>query len=197
MFFSRSGPEWLLVFLGNPGAHYRDTRHNVGFLAAERLAERQGISVKRLKYHAYTGICTLGEQKVMLMLPQLYMNRSGQSVYPAARFYRIPPEQIVVVADDTALEAGRLRIRRRGSAGGHNGLKSIILALSSEEFPRVKIGVGAPPHPEYDLADWVLSKPQGAEKKAVDAAVDAAVLAVEEIVKNGVEAAMNRFNSGF
>ena len=194
MFFSSRGPKWLLVFLGNPGAHYRDTRHNVGFMAAERLAERQGISIKRLKYSALTGISTLGGQKVMLMLPQLYMNRSGHSVYPASKFYRIPPERILVVTDDTALEAGRLRIRRRGSAGGHNGLKSIIIALSSEEFPRVKIGVGAPPHPEYELADWVLSRPQGAERQAVLAAVDQAVLAVEEIVQKGVESAMNRFN---
>ena len=194
MFFSSRGPKWLLVFLGNPGAQYKDTRHNVGFVAAAHLAERQGVSIKRLKYSAYTGLCTLGGQKVMLMLPQLYMNRSGKSVYPATRFYRIPPERVLVIADDTALEAGKLRIRRSGSAGGHNGLKSIIMALSSEDFPRIKIGVGAPPHEDYDLADWVLAKPQGAEKKAIDAAIEEAVLAVEEIVQNGVEAAMNRFN---
>ena len=194
MFFSSKGPKWLLVFLGNPGAHYRDTRHNVGFMAAERLAKQQGVSIKRLKYSALTAVLTLEGQKVMLMLPQLYMNRSGHSVYPAARFYKIPPERIVVVTDDTAMEAGRLRIRRRGSAGGHNGLKSIIMALGSEDFPRIKIGVGAPPHPAYEMADWVLGTPQGAEKQAVDAAVDQAVLAVEEILRNGVEAAMNRFN---
>ena len=194
MFFSSRGPKWLLVFLGNPGAHYRDTRHNVGFMAAECLAKRQGISIKRLKYSAYTGMSTLGGQKVMLMLPQLFMNLSGRSVYPASRFYRIPPERILVITDDTSLEPGKLRIRRRGSAGGHNGLKSIILALSSEDFPRIKIGVGAPPHEDYDLADWVLAKPQGADKKAIEAAIADAVLAVEEIVRNGVEAAMNRFN---
>ena len=196
MFFSSKAkaPQWLVVFLGNPGPEYRDTRHNVGFWAAERLAERQGIAIKRIKYSSRTGVGAVGHTRAMLMLPQTYMNRSGHAVFPAAKFYRIPPERILVVADDTALEPGRIRIRRRGSAGGHNGLKSIILSLQSEDFPRIKIGVGPPPHPDYDLADWVLGRPQGKELKAVNTAVDQAVEAIEIILQNGVDAAMNRFN---
>jgi len=193
-FFSSNAPKWLLVFLGNPGEQYRDTRHNVGFLTAERLAEEHNIPIKRIKFDALTGIGTLGGEKVMLMMPQTYMNRSGDAVYLAARSYKIPPERILVVTDDTAIDTGRLRVRRRGSAGGHNGLKSIIMRLQSEDFPRIRIGVGAPPHPDYDLADWVLSKPRGREMEAVQSAIEEAARAVEVALHDGLDAAMAEFN---
>jgi len=194
MFFLSRAPQWLVVFLGNPGEHYRTTRHNVGFLAAEALAEERGIQIKRAKFSALTGLCALGDERVMLMLPQTYMNRSGDSVYMAARSYKLPPEQILVVTDDTALGPGKLRVRRRGSAGGHNGLKSIIMRLQSEDFPRIRIGVGVPPHPEYDLADWVLGRPKGRELEAIQAGIAEAVRAVETVISEGVEAAMSKFN---
>jgi len=194
MFFSKKTPDWLVVFLGNPGAQYRETRHNVGFFTAEVLAKEQNVQIKRAKFSALTGLCTIGGQRVMLMLPQTYMNRSGDAVYMAARSYRVLPEHILVVTDDTALDAGRLRIRRQGSAGGHNGLKSIIMRLGTEDFPRIKIGVGAPPHADFDLADWVLGKPKGKERDAVQSAIAAAVEAVEVVICEGVDAAMGRFN---
>jgi len=194
MFFLSRAPRWLVVFLGNPGEHYQKTRHNVGFLTAEVLAEALGVQIKRAKFSALTGLCTTGDERVMLMLPQTYMNRSGDSVYMAAQSYKILPERILVVADDTALDPGKLRVRRRGSAGGHNGLKSIIMRLQSEDFPRIKIGVGLPPHPEYDLADWVLGTPKGRELEAIQAGIKTAARAVETVICQGVEAAMSEFN---
>ncbi|MCL2562890.1 MAG: aminoacyl-tRNA hydrolase [Oscillospiraceae bacterium] len=194
MFFSNKTLDWLVVFLGNPGEQYRDTRHNVGFLTADVLAEERRISIKRAKFSALTGVCTIGGKKVMLMLPQTYMNRSGDAVYMAARSYKVPPEHILVVADDTSLDPGRLRIRRRGSAGGHNGLKSIIMRLGSEDFPRIKIGVGGPPHMDFDLADWVLGKPKGRELEAVQSAIGEAAQAVELVITAGIEAAQEKFN---
>ena len=196
MFFTSKAkaPGWIVACLGNPGAHYRETRHNVGFLTADILEKAWETPVKRAKFSALTGIAVVGDQKVMLLKPQTYMNRSGDAVYMAARSFRIPTARILVVADDTALEPGRLRIRRRGSAGGHNGLKSIAIRLGSEDFPRVKIGVGGPPHPDYALADWVLSRPEGKDRAAVQAAIREAAAAVELIIRDGVEAAMQRFN---
>ena len=194
MFFSSRGPKWLVVFLGNPGDNYRETRHNVGFLAAEILAEAHGTAIKRAKFSSLTEICTLGDQRVLLMMPQTYMNRSGDAVYMAAKSYKIQPEHILVVTDDTAIDPGRIRIRRRGSAGGHNGLKSIIMRLSSEDFPRIRIGVGLPPHPEYVLADWVLGTPRGREKEAVQLGIEKAVHAIERIISDGVDVAMREFN---
>jgi len=194
LFFSSRAPKWLVVFLGNPGEQYRDTRHNVGFLTAEVLARAEGFEIKRAKFSALTEITTLSDQRVMLLLPQTYMNRSGDAVYMASRSYKIPPERILVVTDDTALVPGRIRVRRRGSAGGHNGLKSIIMRLNSEDFPRIRIGVGLPPHPEYDLADWVLGKPRGQELEAVQSGIEEAARAVRRVISDGVEAAMGEFN---
>ena len=194
MFFSSKVPQWLVVFLGNPGAHYRETRHNVGFLTAEGIAEAQRINIKRAKFSALTANASIGGQRAMLMMPQTYMNRSGDAVYMAARSFKIPPERILVVTDDTALDLGRIRVRRRGSAGGHNGLKSIIMRLQSEDFPRIRIGVGLPPHPEYDLADWVLGTPKGKERDAVWAGIAEAARAVEVVLRDGIEAAMAEFN---
>ena len=195
MFFSKSkDPQWVVAFLGNPGEEYRGTRHNVGFDAGELLVRELGGSLKKVKFSAKTDMVTIAGQKVFLMLPQTYMNRSGDAVYMAAKNFRILPERILVVTDETNLEAGRIRIRRRGSAGGHNGLKSIIARLGSEQFPRIKIGVGLPPHPEYELAEWVLEKPRGKDVQAVSAAISASAEAVQKIISDGVDAAMGAFN---
>ena len=193
--FKKAGPvEWLVVGLGNPGPKYEWTRHNVGFLVVDELAERASIPVQKLKYKALTNTTVIGGQSVLLMKPTTYMNLSGESVGQAARFYKIPPERVLVISDDVALPPGKLRIRRSGSAGGHNGLKSIIAHLGSESFPRLKIGVGEKPHPDYDLADWVLGKFAGEDKKAIDAAIKRAADAVEAIIRDGAEKAMGKFN---
>ena len=196
MFFAKNsgGASWLIVGLGNPGEQYENTRHNVGFRVVEELAERQNAPIQRLKFKALTNLLTVGGEKVLVMKPVTYMNLSGEAVRPAADFYKIPPERILVISDDTALDVGKLRVRRGGSAGGHNGLKSIIQHLGTDQFPRIRVGVGKKPHPDYDLADWVLGKFQGEDKKAVDAAVKRAADAVECLVQYGPDQAMNRFN---
>ncbi len=196
MFFHRSagGASWLLVCLGNPGDQYENTRHNVGFMVADQLGERYGLPIQRLKYKALTNIFPISGEKVLVMKPVTYMNLSGEAVRPAADFYKIPPEHIIVISDDTALDVGKLRIRKGGSAGGHNGLKSIIQQLGTDQFPRIRVGVGKKPHPDYDLADWVLGKFQGEDKRAIDAAVERCADAVECYIKEGPDRAMNKFN---
>ena len=149
---------FIIAGLGNPGAQYEKTRHNVGFIAIDYIAEKLGVRIDRAKFHALTVEAKIGEVRVLLMKPQTYMNNSGVAIGEAAAFYKIPPERVLILHDEISFDPGLLRIRRKGSAGGHNGLKSIIAHLSSEEFPRVKIGVGKKPSPEYDLADWVLGK---------------------------------------
>ena len=196
MFFHRSagGASWLLVCLGNPGDQYDNTRHNVGFMVADQLGERYGLPIQKLKFKALTNMFSISGEKVLVMKPVTYMNLSGEAVRPAADFYKIPPEHILVISDDTALDVGKLRIRRGGSAGGHNGLKSIIQHLGTDQFPRIRVGVGKKPHPDYDLADWVLGKFQGEDKKAIDAAVERCADAVECLIKDGPDRAMNKFN---
>ena len=196
MLFQRDsgGAAWLIVGLGNPGEKYENTRHNVGFQVIDELAERQGKPVQRLKFKALTGLLTIGGEKALVMKPVTYMNLSGEAVRPAADFYKLPPERILVISDDVALAAGRLRIRAKGSAGGHNGLKSIIQHLGTDQFPRIRVGVGEKPHPDYDLADWVLGRPQGEDKKAIDEAVKRAADAVECILTQGLERGMGKFN---
>ena len=188
------GVDWLVVGLGKPGDQYEHTRHNVGFAVADELAERCRVPLQRLKFRALTNTVTLGGQKVLLMKPVTYMNLSGEAVREAAAFYKVPPEHILVLSDEVALPPGKLRVRKGGSAGGHNGLKNIIAHLGSDQFPRIRLGVGQKPHPDYDMADWVLGKPQGEDKKAVEAAVVRAADAVECLLAKGPEEAMNRFN---
>ncbi len=191
---SSGGVEWLLVCLGNPGDPYENTRHNVGFQVADEIAARKDVPVQRLKFRALTNTVELGGAKVLLMKPVTYMNLSGEAVRQAVDFYKIPPERVLVLFDDISLPVGTLRIRKNGSAGGHNGLKSIISCLGSDQFPRVKIGVGAKPHPDYDLADWVLSTVSKTEwpdyQEAMSHAGDAALC----IVKNGCEKAAAEYN---
>ena len=196
MFFKRDsgGASWLLVCLGNPGDKYENTRHNVGFLTVDELAERARVPVQKLKHRALTNTVELGGAGALLMKPITYMNLSGEAVGEAARFYKIQPDHVLVISDDVSLPLGRLRIRTGGSAGGHNGLKSIIQHLGTDQFPRVKIGVGAKPHPDYDMADWVLSKFAGEDLKTITEAVKKAADAVECYIKDGPDRAMNRFN---
>lgn len=196
MFFSkRPGPvEWLVVGLGNPGPKYEWTRHNMGFLVIDELAERESIPVQRLKFKALTNTAVIGGKSVLLMKPTTYMNLSGEAVGQAARFYKIPPERVLVISDDVALPQGKLRVRRSGSAGGHNGLKNIIAHLGSDQFPRVKVGVGGKPHPDSDMADWVLSPFTGQDRKAMEEAISRAADAVTLLLDKGVDQAMAKFN---
>lgn len=196
MFFGNKNPgiKWLVVFLGNPGPKYAGTRHNAGFMTADAMEQKTGAKITRLRYKALTAECSLGNEKVLLMKPQTYMNLSGESVAAAAKFYKIAPERIIVVSDDVALPPGKLRIRAKGSAGGHNGLKSIIELLSSDEFPRIRIGVGSPPHPEYDMMDWVLGSLKNQDAADVQKAAQAAAQAVEVLICEGIDSAMNKYN---
>ena len=196
MFFNQKndGVDWLLVCLGNPGDQYENTRHNVGFQVADAVAERHNVPIQRLKFRALTNTITVGEKKVLLMKPVTYMNLSGEAVHEAASFYKVPPERILVVSDEVALAPGKIRVRRSGSAGGHNGLKNIIAHLGTDQFPRIRVGVGQKPHPDYDMADWVLGKFQGEDKKAVEEAVKRAADAAECLIQEGVDKAMNRYN---
>jgi PTH1 family peptidyl-tRNA hydrolase len=185
---------WIVVFLGNPGAKYKDTRHNVGFMTADAAEKSTGVRIDRLKYRALTGICEIDGVKVLLMKPQTYMNLSGDSVREAMKFYKLPLERVVVVSDDVSLPTGKLRIRRNGSAGGHNGLKDIIAKCGGEEFPRIKIGVGSPDHPDFEMADWVLSGFAGKDVALIKEAVLNAAQAVETIIRDGLDKAMNVYN---
>ena len=194
MFFRQSGYTWLVVGLGNPGARYESTRHNMGSLALDRLAEREKLRFNKLRFKAWTAEWKLGEDKVLVMKPQTYMNLSGESVGAAARFYKIPADHILVVSDDIALPVGKLRLRAAGSAGGHNGLKNIIRHLGSDRFPRIKVGVGMPQNAEYDIADWVTGMPMGEEQKILLDALDRAAQAIPAVITLGMDKAMNRFN---
>lgn len=189
-----SGVDWLLVCLGNPGDKYENTRHNVGFLVADALGERLNKPIQRLKFRALTAQVEYGGKKVLVMKPTTYMNLSGEAVREAAQFYKLPPERVLVVCDDTALPLGKLRLRPNGSAGGHNGLKSIIAQLHSDQFPRLKIGVGGKPHPEYDMADWVLGHFTREERKTIDAAANRALDAIQCALETDLQQAMSRYN---
>ena len=185
---------WIVAGLGNPGAEYRDTRHNAGFWAIDAIASRAGAAVDRARFHALVGEATVGGARVLLVKPETFMNSSGTAIAEAATFYKIPPEQVIVLCDDISFAPGILRIRRRGSAGGHNGLKSIIASLGSDAFPRVKIGVGEKPSPEYPLVDWVLGKLGSTERAAVNARLADIADATEMMVRGEIDAAMNRFS---
>lgn len=191
---SPSGCDYLIVGLGNPGSKYWNTRHNVGYAALDALAEKLGIRVDRVKFQGLTGQGQLDGYKVVLLKPTTYMNLSGQSVQAAARFYKVPPEHILVLSDDVSLEPGRLRVRKNGSAGGHNGLKSIISCVGSQEFPRIKIGVGAKPHPDYDLADWVLGTFPLSQREFMDEVYSRAADAVVALITKGADTAASLYN---
>lgn len=190
----KSGETWLIVGLGNPGREYERTRHNCGFRAVELLADTLGCKIDKAKFQGLYGQVNYGSKKLLLLKPQTYMNLSGRSVLQLSAYFHIPPQNIIVLFDDISLEPGRLRIRADGSAGGHNGIKSIIQELGSQSFPRVKIGVGSKPNPEYDLADWVLSTFSAQEEKALAVSLKNAADATLAIIDHGVPEAANRFN---
>ena len=187
-------PEYLVVGLGNPGRDYERTRHNAGFMALSVLADRCGVRCDKAKFHALVAQTEIAGHGVLLMMPQTYMNSSGEAVREAAAFYKIPPERILVIFDDISLPVGKLRVRPDGSAGGHNGVKSLIAELGSQSFPRIKVGVGAKPHPDYDLADWVLSSFTPEEEKLLVPTLERALEAAECVIAHGVAEARNRFN---
>ena len=197
MFFNRSqsgGVNWILVGLGNPGKQYESTRHNMGWLALDSLMEQEKFTLPKLRFKAWTGIFEKDGNKILVMKPQTYMNLSGESVGEAARFYKVPADHVVVISDDVSLPVGKLRIRKGGSAGGHNGLKSIIQHLGTDQFPRIRVGVGQKPHPDYDMADWVLSTVSKTEWPDYQDAMEHAAEAALCIVKNGCEKAAAEYN---
>ena len=194
LFKKPGGVSWLIVFLGNPGPRYEMTRHNAGFMAADAMAKEKNVNINKARFKALTATCDIGGESVLLMKPQTFMNLSGDAVAQAARFYKIPPEHVIVVSDEISLPIGKLRIRTKGSAGGHNGLKDIIAKLGTDAFPRIRIGVGAPPHPDYDMADWVLSSFKNQDAEDMLAAAARAAQAAQCYITQGAERAMNRFN---
>lgn len=186
--------EYIVVGLGNPDRKYEGTKHNVGFMFMDILAEKYGLKINKIKYKSVVCDAVIKGHRVLLMKPQTYMNNSGIAIREAAQFYKVAPENIIVIFDDISLEPGRMRIRKNGSDGGHNGLKSIIYHLASNKFPRIKIGVGAKPHPDYDLASWVLS---GFSKEAaaeVSKCLEGSVTALEYMLDGNIDTAMNKFN---
>lgn len=197
LLFSKSGGVgWLVVFLGNPGKKYDGSRHNVGFHTADLLERSLSLKINRLRFNALSAVCELGGERVLLLKPQTYMNLSGNAVGPASAFYKIPAERVIVVCDDIALPVGKLRIRQKGSAGGHNGLKSIISALGTDEFPRFKIGVGAPPpnSSEDEIINWVIGSFPKKDAELIDSACSRALDALSVYISEGADIAMNRFN---
>ena len=192
--FGRNSESWLIVGLGNPGKDYARTRHNCGFRAIDLLAEKLGCKIDKSKFQGLYGQTTYSGKKIYLLKPQTYMNLSGRSVLQLSAYFSIPPQRIIVLFDDISLVPGRLRVRPDGSAGGHNGIKSIISELGSQEFPRVKIGVGAKPHEQQDLADWVLSTFSASEEKALASALENAGEAALCIIEKGVAETANRYN---
>ena len=194
LFKKPGGVSWLIVFLGNPGPRYEMTRHNAGFMAADAMAKEKNVNINKARFKALTATCDIGGESVLLMKPQTFMNLSGDAVAQAAKFYKIPPEHVIVVSDEISLPIGKLRIRTKGSAGGHNGLKDIIAKLGPDAFPRIRIGVGAPPHPDYDMADWVLSSFKNQDAEDMLAAAARAAQAAQCYITQGADRAMNRFN---
>jgi PTH1 family peptidyl-tRNA hydrolase len=191
--FGKSNETWLIVGLGNPGREYEKTRHNAGFRALDILAQKLSCKVDKAKFQGLYGQVNYKGRKLLLLKPQTFMNLSGRSVLQLSAFFHVPPQNIIILFDDISLEPGRLRLRKDGSAGGHNGIKSIIAELGSQDFPRVKIGVGAKPHPEFDLADWVLSAFSAQEEKALQPALERAADAALAIVELGIPEASNRY----
>ena len=192
--FGKNSEDWLIVGLGNPGKEYEKTRHNAGWRAIDRIAEKLNCKVDKAKFQGLYGQVKYAGGKLYLLKPMTYMNLSGRSVLQLSAYFHVPPQRIIVLFDDISLEPGRLRIRANGSAGGHNGIKSIIAHLGSDKFPRVKVGVGSPTNPEYDLADWVLGSFTQAERKTINDTLDRALGAAETLIQKGILEAQNKFN---
>lgn len=187
--------EYIIVGLGNPGAEYENTRHNIGFMTIDTLCEKYKLSCKKLKFKSLTCDAVISGKRCLIMKPTTFMNNSGQAVTEAMSFYKITPERTIIVYDDISLEPGKLRIRRKGSDGGHNGIKSIIYLSGKDTFPRIKMGVGAKPHPDYSLADWVLGHFKKEDTEALNKCFENAVSSIELMVDDKINEAMNKFNS--
>ncbi|WP_415933746.1 aminoacyl-tRNA hydrolase [Ruminococcus champanellensis] len=188
-------PEYLIVGLGNPGLEYAQTRHNAGFMTLDLLAEREHTEIKRMKFKSLCGDAVIAGKRCLLMKPTTYMNNSGQAVAEAMQFYKLPIDHIIVIYDDISLEPSRLRIRRKGSDGGHNGIKSIIYLTGEDTFPRIKLGVGKKPRPDYNLADWVLSRFTKEELEQLHIAAEHACESIALMVNGKIDEAMNRYNA--
>ena len=187
--------DYVIVGLGNPGREYEATRHNMGFLVLDILADKFGVAIKKIRCKSVMGDGRIGGKKVLLVKPQTYMNNSGEAVTEIMRYFKVPAEKVLVIFDDVTLDAGRIRIRRSGSDGGHNGIKNIIYLSGSDTFPRIKVGVGKVPDPRYDMKDWVLSVPKGEDVEKIKSALERAALAAEDIVTNGdIDRTMNLYN---
>ena len=195
MFFEKKDADiWLIAGLGNPGLQYEKTRHNAGFMAADKIAEKYGVQFTKRKFDSIYGEFTLGKTKVLLLKPQTYMNNSGSAISAAAKFYKIPTDRIIIMFDDISLDVGKLRMRRKGSHGGHNGIKDIIELMGTDEIMRIKIGVGERTNRDYDLKDWVLGKIPAEALPEFEKALDRAADAAAEIIQNGIDSAMNKYN---
>ena len=190
-----SSVDYLIAGLGNPGSQYDLTRHNAGFMAVDKIAEEYKVKVDRIKFKSLCNTFEMKGKKVLLMKPQTFMNLSGQSITEAMNFYKVPIENVIILCDDISLEPSKLRIRRKGSDGGHNGLKNIIYLSGKDTFPRIRIGVGQKPHPDYDLADWVLSRFTPSEQKLMAEGVEKAMRSCEFMVQDKIDQAMNKYNS--
>ncbi len=193
LFKNTQGADYLIVGLGNPGSKYDNTRHNIGFAAMDYICDKTGTRLDKAKFKALYGTWKYKDKKIILLKPQTFMNLSGEAVGAAARFYKIPPENVIIIYDDVSMAVGKMRIRLKGSAGGHNGIKSIISHIG-DAFPRIKLGVGEKPHPEYDLADWVLGKFTDSDKKALSEKFESAYQSVQLIIDGSTDKAMNLYN---
>lgn len=196
MIFSKKPTfDWLIVGLGNPGLQYENTRHNVGFMTADLFMKENDSEFNKHKYEAVFGECSIGKNRVLVVKPQTYMNNSGRAVQQIASFYKIPLDKIIIIFDDISLDVGKIRIRRNGSHGGHNGMRDIIELMGNNNISRIKIGVGQKPRPDYDLADWVLSKFPDSDKENLNAALTKSTKALKEIMTKGIDSAMNKYNN--
>lgn len=187
--------EYLIVGLGNPGREYENTRHNCGFIAIDHIAQKLNCKMNKIKFKSTVGECEINSHRCLLLKPSTYMNLSGQAVTAAMQFYKIPPENVIVIFDDISLDVGKMRIRRKGSDGGQKGMQNIIYLSGSQDFPRIKIGIGKKPHPDYDLKKWVLSKFSASEQKLISPLLDNTLDAIEHMVDNNIDKAMNLYNS--
>lgn len=194
VFDKKSSIDYIIVGLGNPGIKYEGCRHNIGFSAIDYIAEQRNFKVSKIEFKSLTGKCDINGKKVLFMKPQTFMNLSGQAVSEAVNFYKVPITHVFVIVDDIDIEPGMLRIRKNGSAGGHNGLKNIIYLCNSDQFPRLRVGVGSKPHPDYDLADWVLAHPDKENMKKIEGAIERVNLALDFMVDDKIDLAMSRYN---
>ena len=193
-FKNTGGVEYLIVGLGNPDKKYENTRHNCGWMAIDHLADKLGCKVNKIKFKSFVGECRINNKRALLMKPTTYMNNSGQAVVEAMNFYKLPPENVIVIFDDISLDVGKMRIRQKGSDGGQKGMRSIIYLSGKDTFPRIKIGIGAKPNPDWDLADWVLSRFSKDEGKLLEKMFDNAADAIALMVDGKIDRAMNLYN---